>query len=399
MDLNTATPAATVNGTFKVANLNAGEARHELSRQWMARPFDQKFLNLSDLQRHVETRAERCKELRAENKAIELLAPEPTRLEDTHKLTLGLPDGTEVAPTNWAFGQLAGLAGAPAGYLRTLPSQIVADALNFGMRVTRKTEQLKAFYDPESLRAATGPDYGRIYDHEVVAAVRQVAGNGDGDTRWKVPGIMDWRTMVYNPHAPITMESTTLFASDRDVFIFLVDDLHPIVIGKTKNGEDDIVFRGFYITQSEVGSSALKLAVFYLRGICMNRILWGVEGFEEMTIRHTKSAPARFVEQARPALEAFSTGSVTTFTEGVEKAKAAIVAKDEEEAIEFLRERSFSRKRAVDMLTQFHDDEGKPARSAWDIAQAITANARDIPFQDERFAAEQIAGRVLDKVA
>jgi hypothetical protein len=397
--LTTATAAPTVNGAFKVANIGGGEARMELSRQWMARPHDQRFLNLSDLQAHVLARAERCKELRSQNKAIELLAPDPTTLADTHLLTIGLPDGTEVAPTNWAFGQLAGLAGAPAGYLRTLPSQIVADSLNYGLRVSRKTEELKAFYDPDSLRAATGPDYGRIYDHEVVAAVMQVAGNGTGDTRWKVPGVMDWRTMIYDPRAPITPASTTLFASDRDVFLFLVDDLHPIVIGKTKTGEDDIVFRGFYITQSEVGSSALRLAVFYLRAICCNRILWGVEGFEEMTIRHTKSAPARFVEMARPALEAFSTGSVATFTEGVEKARAAIVAKDEEEAIEFLRERSFSRKRAVEMLTQFHDDEGKPARNAWDIAQAITANAQTVPYQDERFGMEQIAGRVLDKVA
>jgi hypothetical protein len=39
------------------------------------------------------------------------------------------------------------------------------------------------------LRAVTGPDYGRIWDHELVAAVMNIAGDGVGDTRWKVPGI------------------------------------------------------------------------------------------------------------------------------------------------------------------------------------------------------------------
>jgi hypothetical protein len=44
-----------------------------------------------------------------------------------------------------------------------------------------------------------------------------------------------------------------------------VDDLNPIVIGKVINPrtgleEDDIVFRGFYITNSEVGKSSLKIA-------------------------------------------------------------------------------------------------------------------------------------------
>jgi hypothetical protein len=28
------------------------------------------------------------------------------------------------------------------------------------------------------LRAVTGPDYGRIWDHELVAAVMRIAGNG-----------------------------------------------------------------------------------------------------------------------------------------------------------------------------------------------------------------------------
>jgi hypothetical protein len=42
------------------------------------------------------------------------------------------------------------------------------------------------------------------------------------------------------------------------------------------------MFRSFYVTQSVVGTKAPKVAVFYLRAICCNRILWGVEGFEEM---------------------------------------------------------------------------------------------------------------------
>jgi hypothetical protein len=55
-----------------------------------------------------------------------------------------------------------------------------------------------------------------------------------------------------------------------------------VVNPRTGAIEDDIVFRGFYITQSEVGFKSLKVAVFYLRAICCNRIMWGVEGFEEI---------------------------------------------------------------------------------------------------------------------
>ena len=69
-----------------------------------------------------------------------------------------------------------------------------------------------------TLRAVTGPDYGRIWDHELVAAVIDIAGNGTGDTMWKVPGVLDWATMTHNPFVDITKDTTTLYASDRDVF-------------------------------------------------------------------------------------------------------------------------------------------------------------------------------------
>lgn len=32
--------------------------------------------------------------------------------------------------------------------------------------------------------AVTGPDCGRICEHEQVSAVQRIAGNGIGDTRW-----------------------------------------------------------------------------------------------------------------------------------------------------------------------------------------------------------------------
>lgn len=384
---------------FKVANIHAGEARHDLARQWMARPHDQRFLSLSDLQAHVGARAERCAELTSDNNKVRLIAPNPKTRSDFHIMTAELEDGTEIAPSHWAFGQIAGLAKAPAGYLRTLPSQIAADALNYGLRYSRGEEQVKLFHDGGTLLAANGISYGRIYDHEVVAAVRNVAGDGTGDTRWKVPGVMDWRSMVYEPKAPITKDTTTLYASDRDVFMFLVDDLHPIEVGKLPDGSPDLMFRGFYVTNSEVGAGAMRLAAFYLRAVCCNRIMWGVEGFHELTIRHTKYAPDRFIEMARPALESFADGSSAKLIDAVAKAKAAKIAETDEQAVAFLKDRGFSGKRATEIMEAVEREEKTPARSAWDIAQGITAVARDIPYQDDRFTMEGEAQRILEKVA
>lgn len=384
---------------FKTGNFNKGQTINTVSRQWLARPADEKFTSLTDLRATVAARRESAFERRVDTKRIEFLAPDPVRIEDTHDLTIGLPGGDEIAPSHWSFGQLAGLAKAPAGYLRTLPSQIAADALTYGMRMHREVDEVKLYASSGSLLAATGPDYGRIFDEEVVAAVMQVAGDGTGESRWKVPGTLDWATMVYNPETPVTKDTTTLFASDRDVFMFLVDDRNPIEVGKLPSGDPDLMFRGFYVTNSEVGRGSLRLAAFYLRAVCCNRILWGVEGFEEVTMRHTKLAPSRFVEQARPALNSFANGSVKALMDGVAKAKAAKLASDDDQMMDFLQGRKLSRSRAIEVMAAVEREEDRKARTVWDVAQGLTAVARTIPNNDTRIELEGEARKLLDKVA
>jgi len=84
---------------------------------------------------------------------------------------------------------------------------------------------------------------------------------------------------------------------------------NPIEAGRLPDGSPDLYFRGFYCWNSEVGSKTLGIASFYLRAVCMNRNLWGVENFEEITIRHSKFAAQRFAHEAAPALTSFANSS------------------------------------------------------------------------------------------
>lgn len=392
-------------GAFKVANLSAGTADMSLSSQWYNRPADQRFLSLPHLHGYTKRRYEASETMVVKNNELEFFAPSPDQYQsiaDSHLLGIRLPDNRTVVPTHWSFQQMSGLAKAPAGYLRTLPGYVVAENWNVGMHLNRQVETVKTYFQPDGsteLHAVTGPDYGRIPDHEVVEAVQQVAGNGVGDSSWKVPGVMDWSDRVYRPNAEVTTDTTTLFASDRDVFMFLVDDLHPIEVGKTKGGDPDLMFRGFYVRNSEVGKSTMEIATMYLRALCMNRILWGVEGFQKLSIRHSKNAPARFMMEALPALKKFAEGSVANIVEGVEKAKAAKVASNDDKALEFLQGRGFSRNRSREIFDRVVTEEDTKPRTAWDFAQGITAVARDIPQQDQRLEMEQVAGNILNSVA
>jgi hypothetical protein len=137
----------------------------------------------------------------------------------------------------------------------------------------------------------------------------------------------------------------------------------------------------------------------YLRGVCMNRNLWGVENFEEIKIRHTKFAPDRFAMEARPALQSFANGSTHSFIEGVQAAKDARIAKDDEERLDFLTKRAgLSGRMAKAASARHFKEEGRPVETVWDAAQAITAIARDVPHQDARIQVERKAGALLDKV-
>jgi hypothetical protein len=239
-----------VSGGYRV-DISRGRNVSRVSSEWFSRPDDERFLSLTELHDSVRRRADRATTRTVESRAVRVEA----RSDNPERLSLLVPgDDRPVAPTNWSFGQLASLVGAPASYLRTLPAALAGINMQHGL-LSHRAEQVKLFQTDDGrteLRAVTGPDYGRIFDHELVSAVMRIAGNGIGDTRWKVPGVLDWGSMVYNPHVDVSMETTTLYASDRDIFLFLVDDTHPIEAGKLPNGEPDLYFRGFYAWNSEV---------------------------------------------------------------------------------------------------------------------------------------------------
>ena len=45
--------------------------------------------------------------------------------------------------------------------------------------------------------------------------------------------------MMHNPFVDVTKDTKTLYASDRDVFLFLVDDTNPIEAGRLSDGLPD----------------------------------------------------------------------------------------------------------------------------------------------------------------
>lgn len=103
------------------------------------------------------------------------------------------------------------------------PSPLAGINLQHGL-LAHRAEQVKTLEVEDGrveLRAVTGPEYGRLYDHELVDAVRCIAGNGTGDTRWKVPACSTGKPRALN--GPHRLPATAGGASGPALTVFLLN--------------------------------------------------------------------------------------------------------------------------------------------------------------------------------
>ena len=360
----------------------------QASRQWSTRPPEERFTSLPTMRAKLE-------ELRANSSAKVLssrhLSAIPT--DDNRGILIEGPSGHAAAPSNWAFGQLANLSGAPGAYLRTLPAPLAADCLNYGLRVERDATDTGVLLTRRpgtselELRAATGPRYGRIWNVDVVRALEDRFGDGvTGDFR--VPGEFGREL------SQVTTANTTLFAGDRDMFVFLADEKNRIELPNRRDGKTGELARGFFVTNSETGAGALKIKTFLFDYVCANRIVWGAEELEEISIRHTASAPDRFIEEAAPALLEYSRASASGITTALRAAQSTKLEKVDA----FLASR-FGPRVADRIKTVHMAEEGRPIETAWDAVTGATAYARSIPWTADRVEFESTAGAILEDIA
>ena len=361
----------------------------QANKQWLTRPDDERFLSLIELNAHVQM-------IRAKSAAkivsSRALTAHPVD-GDSEALMLTGPNGAPVNVTNWSFGQLAARAGAPAGYLRNIPAPLAADCINYGLHHSRDVEDCGVLLTkvdsalPATARAVTGPNYGRIWNSTITQAL--VNQFGDGVTgKFRVPAEFG------NLDAPITKQSTTLYASDRDMWVFLADEVNRIELPNRRNGKSGSLARGFFVANSETGASTFILGQFLFDYMCGNHIIWGVEQFQELRIRHTAGAPDKYLEQARPAIMAMSNASSVGLVDMLKAAQAKKV----ENIDEFLNAR-FSRSQTSAIKAAHMADEQRPIESLWDVSTGITAYARNIQHTDDRVKLEREAGKVLKLAA
>ena len=179
-------------------------------------------------------------------------------------LALRGPSGEIAALTHWSFEQLAGIAGAPPEYLRTLPASIAAerDQLRAATAATRRASALRG-----SRRTVDRP---RDHLSEVRASPPRRAGQHACSTSWPSTRPGTCRSDTRTASIGAERVPSGAYLGDRDMFLFLVDG--------NRNLDDPTdrshagLFRGFMLRNSDVGAAALTLDLFLFRAVCANHI-------------------------------------------------------------------------------------------------------------------------------
>ncbi len=344
---------------------------HDAHRQWCSRPPDERFADLDSLLAHTSKLKTSAHERVAE--LVDL------HIDVTDRLGLVLNGSEEPALlTNWSFNQLCTAIGAPAKYLRSLPPRVVIECMRWGLG--EKDIEAKLLYrnggGDKTVAAFTGPNYGRIWDADVVAALQDaVAGTG-----WHVPPARS------NGQS----ENAGLYASDRDMFAFFVNDENPIEVGNAKLG------RGFFCWNSETGSCTFGLTTFLYNYVCGNHIVWGADEIREIKIIHRSKAIDRFRTKALPALNRFVENRLAaeSIAEQVNRAARLRIGDDFEHVSEWFKQKPFTTAE-ISAAWQVGLDEGEDVSTLWGMLQGFTAQARSLTFTNARVDLERRAGQAL----
>lgn len=273
-----------------------------LSNQWRTRPAEDCFWTVSDLLKSA--RAEKTASVERDYHARGL-----TLVTDG-----GESDGLFVRGDGWtaplgvshhAFSQLAGLAKAPAGYLRSLPAELAADCVSVGLARRDRDERavsLMANRETLTIRALTGENYSRLWSADLLEMVvgamdaspsryvtppAWVGFGGVDDGSWSGPtrkatqaDVGEWTRVKVGD----TIRPAGLYYSPhdgRDTFAFFLNTERAIDLPRGGTG-----FRFLMLWNSESGAASVGAASGIVDVVCGNHILWGMRDVKEFRFRH-----------------------------------------------------------------------------------------------------------------
>lgn len=342
---------------------------YDAHNNWAVRPADERFPSLSALRNFLVARnvdsSDQVRDIRS------------SEFHCTNN-NLGIfVDGTSATFTNWGFGQVSSALKVPRTFVGSLSPEVAATCLNDVVaRNNGLTGPKNLLFRSDKIASVMGPNYGRVWDISVLDEIIE----STKESPWHVPPARN----------SMGSDCSGLYASDRDMFVFMVNEDEKIEVGNA------LLSKGFFIWNSEVGDRSLGITTFLYNYVCGNHIVWGAEEVNELRIVHRRNAQERFSHEFLVALRQYTENKQLT-----DRIKDFVYATQKDrllEGPEDLLNESLTKIFSESELKgawNYSIDEGDDPQTKWGLVQGLTAFARQKTYAADRVDLERRAGALL----
>lgn len=380
------------------------------SRQWAERPADERFWSLADMELACKAYADSSVQSTVDYHDLRVEAREG-------EIALLGKNNIPAKLTHYSFGQLAQRVHAPAEYLRNLPATLACQNLNHGLANREETGNAKLLLHKNGeyiARCLTGENYSRIWNWEIANRLKYMSEAG-----WRTPPARPCKCRTDQIRTATEMDvlrggslglsikvgdaigPAGIYASDRDMFVFLIDDTHVI---SNPQAPSVPLARGFFLWNSEVGDRSFGVMAFLYESVCGNHIVWGAQHVREFRLRHVGTARTRAFYQLKCELEEYADSSVSDEEARIVKAQSFELGTTKEETIDALLK--FVTRQRIPLLNETNMGDaydiaektpryGRP-NTPWAITQGLTELSQETEYQNRRVEMDRSAGKLLE---
>ncbi len=382
---------------------------HQASNQWASRPPEERFWTLEELEK--ETRAMHQKAVQSSVRYKDL------RVEaDAEDLYLVGNTNKHAKISHFSFGQMCSKTKTPAHYLRQLPPTLAAQNLNFGLKMRGDTNAKLLFHkqgeDSMVLRAALSERYSRIWNFQLARALTENvphtfkppvahAMNGDSRARPAIQSDLSMRKGGFSVREGDMIGPAGIYASDKDLFVFLVDEDRII-----EDGTPDGLARGIMIWNSEIGDRSFGGMSFHYKAVCGNHIVWGAQDVFEFKIPHIGEAASRGFNQMRATVLEYQNAGASETELQIKQARQFELGANKTDVLEAVL--GFAKKKnirelspdkieaAFDIAEEHRDWYNTPPSTVWGMVNGLTEVAQQTKHTDRRVALDRASGKVME---
>lgn len=361
--------------------------------QWSSRPDDERYWDLNSL--YLATLGQHQNRQRIEAKPEKL----QFHASEDRGLLLNIPGHEDQVFTDWSFRQISGKLGAPAEYLQSLPAEKAADLLNFHLSIEddRKhfAKECVAHVSQGRVECLVSNKYGYIPNHKIVEGLQGLETRGwivppgrpNGRTaanrtrrvgkedvaRWKAASV-GWGLGEGDLIAP-----SGLYLGDRNMFVFMVKGG-----GEIDVGTGQILQRGAFFRNTEVGDGSCEIVMFAYDHVCGNHIVWDVKDIKEISIRHLGTkAEGRAIEAVAQDLDLWIQNGTRAMVRTIELAKAVELGKNPMEVVEAVFKNRRVKVPMKDLTAAYHlaahrDADRVNPRTVWGMVTGLTRLSQEV---------------------